>query len=39
LIQVSSISLLSHEQGNGRDLIQVFHKTWQLTLEIDSDHT
>ena len=29
----------SHTQGNWRDLIQRFLKTWQLTSELDSDHT
>ena len=29
----------SHEQGNGRDLILVFLKTWRITLKFDSDHT
>ena len=29
----------SHEQGNGRDLIQDLLKTWRLTLKLDSDHT
>ena len=29
----------SHEQGNGRDVIQVFLKTRQLTFIPDSDHT
>ena len=29
----------SHEQGNGRDLILVFLKSWRLTLKLDSDHT
>ena len=34
-----SLKALRHEQGNRRDLILVFLKTWQLTLKVDSDHT
>ena len=29
----------SHEQVKGWDMIQVFLKTWHLTLKLDSDHT